>query len=117
MNKLLLKIKKLLTYSVTTLILASTLNSVNAFAEAHQHSGTIHFVGALVHPPCINKIDHKQITLNCLNDKLEKVTDKIDLNNVNHIKNWKVINDGRNQYFYHWVNEEEQLGVLTVRYI
>ena len=117
MNKPLLKIKKLFTYSVAAFVFAVTLNLASAYTETHQQLGTINFVGAIVHPPCMKKIGHKQIILNCLNDKLETVTDKININNVAHIKNWEVINDGRNEYFYHWINEEKQLGVLIVRYI
>ncbi len=45
------------------------------------------------------------------------VANKVNLNDITNTQGWKVINDGRGEYSYNWVNEEKQLGMLTIKYI
>ncbi|MEY0065663.1 hypothetical protein AB7W70_20000, partial [Providencia rettgeri] len=47
----------------------------------------------------------------------ESTMTNIGLNNITQEKDWNVINDGRNEYSYNWINEEKQLRMLTIKYI
>ncbi|NIH24408.1 hypothetical protein [Providencia heimbachae] len=117
MKNLLSMTKKVFIISLTTLLLIPVLSTMSAHAETNQHSGTINFSGSIVHPPCFNEINEQKITLNCLNDKADMTSSHLDLNHVTKTEGWKVINDGRGEYTYNWVNEEQKLGMLTIKYI
>ncbi|WP_369309152.1 hypothetical protein [Providencia rettgeri] len=108
---------KVLTLSLTALLLLSASSLCRANASNDQSANMIHFYGAVFHPACTNNITDNEIILNCLNEKTNTTTSNIALNNVTQIKGWKVINDGRNEYSYNWVNKEKQLGMLTIKYI
>ncbi len=63
-----------------------------------------------------NAVSDTHIKLSCLNNT-ESTMINIGLNNITQGKDWNVINDGRNEYSYNWINEEKQLRMLTIKYI
>lgn len=117
MKNLLSMTKKTFVGALAALLLAPAFISINAHAANDEHNGVIHFSGAIVQPPCLNEISSKQITLNCLNDNADMTSNHLDIKKVTQTKGWKVINNGRGEYSYNWVNEEQQLGILTIKYI
>ncbi|BBU98202.1 hypothetical protein KYI78_14680 [Providencia rettgeri] len=102
--------------SSTALILVLVFSTFNTYANQSQESGTISFNGAVVHPTCTNAVSDTHIKLSCLNNTESTMTN-IGLNNITQGKDWNVINDGRNEYSYNWINEEKQLRMLTIKYI
>ena len=106
--------KKVFNCSFAALLLVSTFST---YATQNQDSGTINFYGAVVHPTCTNDITDREIKLHCMNDNTESSISNIDLNSMTKKGSWNVINDGRNEYSYNWINEEKQLRMLTVKYI
>ncbi|MGF7482663.1 hypothetical protein [Providencia sp. SP181] len=117
MKNSLLILKKSCICSLTSLFLVAAFTSMNVNASNDEHTGIIQFSGAIVFPSCINEINEKNIKMKCLNSQSDMVTNKIDLNDVTNIQGWKVINDGRGEYSYNWVNEDKQMGMLTIKYI
>ncbi|HEM8294497.1 TPA: hypothetical protein U2M59_003838 [Providencia stuartii] len=117
MKNSLLMLKKSCICSLTSLFLVSAFTSMNVNASNDEHTGIIQFSGAIVFPSCFNEINEKNIKMKCLNSQSDMVTNKIDLNDVTNIQGWKVINDGRSEYSYNWVNEDKQMGMLTIKYI
>lgn len=116
MKNLLTKTQKFSLRSLCVLLLATTA-SIHAYASNDQQNGVIHFSGAVVFPSCFNEVTDNHVTLNCLNNQSDMVASKINLNDVANTQGWKVINEGRGEYSYNWVNEEKQLGMLTIKYI
>ncbi|ENU1228059.1 MULTISPECIES: hypothetical protein [Providencia] len=117
MKNSLSNIQKFGVRSLTALLFVTAGASINAYANNDQQNGVINFSGAVVFPPCFNDITDKHVTLNCLNNQSDMVANKMNLNDVKNTQGWKVINDGRGEYSYNWVNEEKQLGMLTIKYI
>lgn len=109
--------EKVFNRSIMALLLISAASVFSANAVQNQEAGTINFSGAVVHPTCTNDITDTQIKLHCLNDNTGSSTTKIELNNMTQKNGWNVINEGRHEYSYNWVNEEKQLGMLTIKYI
>lgn len=109
--------KNVFSRSLTALLLISASMASTAYAAQEQATGMINFYGAVVHPACTNNVTDTKIELSCLNDSADTTTSNIELNNVTHIKGWNVINNGRNEFSYNWINEEKQLGMLTIKYI
>lgn len=110
-------LKKSCVCSLASLLLVTAFASMNANASNDGNTGVIHFSGAIVFPPCINEVSKKHVTMNCLNSQSDMVANKINLNDVANTQGWKVINDGRGEYSYNWVNQDEQMGMLTIKYI
>ena len=117
MKNSLSNIQKFGVRSLTALLLVTAGASINTYANSDQQNGVINFSGAVVFPPCFNDVTDKHVTLNCLNNQSDMVANKMNLNDVKNTQGWKVINDGRGEYSYNWVNEEKQLGMLTIKYI
>ncbi|AXH63620.1 hypothetical protein ABN306_12970 [Providencia huaxiensis] len=117
MKNSLSNIQKFGVRSLTALLLVTAGASINAYANSDQQNGVINFSGAVVFPPCFNDVTDKHVTLNCLNNQSDMVANKVNLNDITNTQGWKVINDGRGEYSYNWVNEEKQLGMLTIKYI
>ncbi|MDR2224540.1 hypothetical protein [Providencia rettgeri] len=115
MKKLLTR--KVFNHSLTALLLISASSAFNVYAAQDQASGAVHFSGAIVHPTCTNNVTEANVELSCFDDKTNVTTSNIDLKNIHSVKGWNVINDGRNELSYNWVNKEEQLGMLTIKYI
>ncbi|MGJ3355051.1 hypothetical protein [Providencia sp. Je.9.19] len=117
MKNLLSMTKKTFVGALAALLLVPTFMSINAHASNDEHTGVIHFSGAIVQPPCLNEINNKQITLNCLDDNADMTSNHLDIKKVTQTKGWQVINSGRGEYSYNWINEQKQLGMLTIKYI
>ncbi len=109
-------IKKTFIHKFTALFLISAAFSINAHADNSPITGEISFTGYIVHPSCGNEISTNEISLHCQNDKADEVTNRINLNNISPTKNWIAMSDGRNEYSYNWINENKNLGMVTVRY-
>ncbi|MGG4610101.1 hypothetical protein [Providencia sp. Me31A] len=117
MKKLLSILKKSGSCSLASLLLITSFASMSANASNNEQTGIIQFSGAVVFPPCFNEVNEKYLTMNCLNSQSDMVANKIDLNNVTNTQGWSVINGGRNEYSYNWMNQNEQMGMLTINYI
>ncbi|MTC60708.1 hypothetical protein GKR50_11855 [Providencia rustigianii] len=116
MQKSISMTKRTFSRTLMALLLIPTLNSINAYAESNEHNGTVQFSGAIVHTPCLNEVSSKHVTLNCLDDNADMTTSNIDLNKLVKTEGWKKLNGGRSLYSYDWLNEDKQLGMLTIKY-
>lgn len=117
MKNLLSITQKKLVLSLTAFFFVTACASINAHANNNQSNGTIHFSGAIVFPPCLNEVNKQHVILNCLNSETDMVANKLDLNNIANTEGWQVINEGRSEYLYNWINQEKQMGMLTIKYI
>ncbi|ETT01339.1 MULTISPECIES: hypothetical protein [Providencia] len=108
--------KKTFSRAVMALLLVPAFSAVNAYAENSEHNGTIQFTGSIVYASCLNEVNNNNVTLNCLNDNDDMVTNSIDLKKLVKTQGWKVLNGGRSVYSYDWLNEDKQMGMLTIKY-
>lgn len=114
-------IMRVITKTLSALVLTSTVISINAYASSDSAdeksiSGKIYFTGYIVHSPCKNELKTNEVNLDCLNEKADIVNNKIDLHKASLTKDWVAINDGRTEYSYNWINKNKKLGTVTVRY-
>ncbi|UBX50251.1 hypothetical protein LDO51_05535 [Providencia alcalifaciens] len=108
--------KKTFSRAAIALLLVPAFSTINAYAESSEHNGTIQFTGSIVYASCLNEVNNNNVTLNCLNDNDDMVANSIDLNKLVKTSGWKVLNGGRSVYSYDWLNEDKQMGMLTIKY-
>ncbi|CAG9432628.1 hypothetical protein [Providencia alcalifaciens] len=108
--------KKTLSRVAMALLLVPAFSAVNAYAENSEHNGTIQFTGSIVYASCLNEVNNNNVTLNCLNDNDDMVANSIDLKKLVKTQGWKALNGGRSVYSYDWLNEDKQMGMLTIKY-
>lgn len=117
MKSLFLNMKKNIVLTSIALLFEPAISLANTEITQKEHNGVIHFTGAIIHPPCRNGVDDLQLTINCLNDKADMTQSTLDLKKIAHSSNWVTINDGRGEYIYNWVDQNKQMGLLTIKYI